>query len=228
MIPAAPRAQRRTRIATLTLLVVGAVLYSSWLLELVLPTGLDPTEAFASELAALDQPYGFVFRTGDLCTGIILTVAGVLGLTLRPRRALTTVGWAALVVFAISTAADSRMPLSCAAHASAQCAALEAAGLSESARLHAVTSWFAAVSAAVSGLAFIAAAFRYRWPRGQRVFGVVLLCAYLAGTVWLYFATGGGDVWGLGVAQRLQLAATTGWLIFVALHTSRGLREGST
>ncbi|NKR28913.1 DUF998 domain-containing protein, partial [Rhodococcus hoagii] len=64
------------------------------------------SRGFASQLAATDQRYGILYRSGDLLTGIVLTVAAVLGLTITPRRFLTTVGWLALGVFAVGTIAD--------------------------------------------------------------------------------------------------------------------------
>ncbi|MGW4479814.1 DUF998 domain-containing protein [Rhodococcus triatomae] len=218
--------QRRTRTIVVASILLGAVLYSSWLLELVLPTGLDSSRAYVSELAALDQPYGLIFRTGDLLTGILLTVAAVLALTLQPRRILTTIGWLGLAVFAISTALDSRMPLECSAHASPACAAREQAGLLDQARLaHALTSVGAATAAAVSVFAFILAAYRYRWPRWLLWVGVGVVVTYMIGNVWTVFAIDmdgrGDEVWLLGYAQRLQLVAMTGWIVYLALVAIR-------
>lgn len=221
--------RRRTRTVLVVLLAVGAVTYTSWLLELVLPTGLDPSRAYISELAALDQPYGFLFRTADLVTAGLLLAAAALALTLRPRRALTTVGWAALGVFAVATAADSRMPLQCSAHASARCAALENAGAFDDARLlHATTSTAASTAAAVSVFAFIVAAYRYGWPRWLRWTGIAIVVVYVVGTVWTLYAIhadGRGDeFWLLGYAQRLQLLAVSGWIAYAALIANRQRR----
>ncbi|MGW5074342.1 DUF998 domain-containing protein [Rhodococcus sp. NPDC004095] len=219
--------QHRTRIVVIVEILLGAVLYSSWLLELVLPTGLDPSRAYVSELAALDQPYGLIFRTGDLLTGVLLTVTAAVALTLRPRRILTTIGWVGLAVFAISTALDSRMPLECSAHASAACAAREQAGLLDEARLaHALTSVGAATAAGVSVFAFIIAAYRYGWPHWLRWVGIAIVITYVVGNVWTVFAIDmdgrGDEVWLLGYAQRLQLVAVTSWIVYLALCTAFG------
>lgn len=219
--------QARTRTAVIGAIALGAVLYSSWLLEWVLPTGLDPSRAYVSELAALDQPYGLIFRTGDLLTGIVLTVAAGLALTLHPRRVLTSIGWMSLAVFAISTALDSRMPLVCSAHASAACAAREQAGLLNDARLeHALTSVGAATAAGVSVFAFIVAAYRYRWPHWLRWVGIAIVVTYLIGNAWTLFAIDmdgrGDEVWLLGYAQRLQLVAVTGWIVYLGLCAAYG------
>jgi hypothetical protein len=230
---AASDTQRWIRRILIGLLVLGAVLYTSWMLEQVLPTGLDPSRAYVSELAALDQPYGFLFRTGDLITGIVLATAAGFGLALRPRLLLTTIGWIGLGVFAVSTFLDSRMPLACSAHASSECAGREEGGLLQAARsLHALTSSAAATAAAVSVFAFILAAYRYGLPRPLRWYGVGVVVLYLVGTVWTLFAVDmdgrGDEVWLLGYAQRLQLLATTGWIVFAALLTAQEGRRGST
>ncbi|MFD1812281.1 DUF998 domain-containing protein [Rhodococcus gannanensis] len=222
MIGTGPDGDGRRRLALVVLLAVGAVTYTSWLLELVLPTGLDPARAYTSELAALDQPYGFLFRTADLVTAAILLVAAVLALSLWPRRMLTTIGWAALGVFAVATGADSRMPLHCSAHASAQCAALEDSGVYDDSRLlHELTSTTAATAAAVSVFAFLIAAYRYRWPRWLLWSVIGIVAAYVVGTAWTLWAVqadGRGDeYWLLGYAQRLQLLAVSGWIAYLAL-----------
>lgn len=223
--------QRRERTALVVLLVLGPVLYSTWLLGWFLSSHLDQSRAYASELAALDQPWGLFYRTGDLLTGIVLTAAALLALWLRPRRLLTTVGWVGLGVFAVATILDSRMPLDCAAHASAACAAREQAGLLDESRfLHASTSTIAATAAAVSVFAFIIAAFRYDWPRWTRWGGLAVVVTYMVGNAWTLFAIDmdgrGDEVWLLGYAQRLQLVAVTGWLVYLALIAASERRRG--
>ncbi|NKT91480.1 DUF998 domain-containing protein [Rhodococcus hoagii] len=52
------------------------------MLAFFLNSGEGPFEGFASQLAATDQRYGILYRSGDLLTGIVLTVAAVLGLTI--------------------------------------------------------------------------------------------------------------------------------------------------
>ncbi|TQF74734.1 DUF998 domain-containing protein [Rhodococcus spelaei] len=225
--------QRTGRAVLVALLALGPILYSTWMLGWFLSSHLDQSRAYASELAALDQPWGLFYRTGDLLTGIVLTIAALLALWLRPRRLLTTIGWIGLGVFAVSTILDSRMPLDCAAHASAACAAREQAGLLDESRfLHASTSTIAATAAAVSVFAFIIAAFRYGWPRWTRWSGVAVVVVYMVGNAWTLFAIDmdgrGDEVWLLGYAQRLQLIAVTGWIVYLAAIAARQWRQGST
>lgn len=193
------------------LLVAGAVLYSSWVLAFVLNPG-NPFEGFASQLAATDQEHGFLYRTGDLLTGIVLTVAGLLGLTVRPHRFFTTVGWLALVVFAIGTIADSRLPLHCSKPA------CEATQVPLTHQWHALTSTVSVTAAVVSALAFIIAIFVYRAPTAMRVAGVSVVALFLIGTLWMLVGVddpSGSHAW-LGFAQRVELLSMSGWLVLAA------------
>ncbi|WP_349307887.1 MULTISPECIES: DUF998 domain-containing protein [unclassified Streptomyces] len=81
MQPAAPRS--RTVAAGLLL---GAAAYTAWVLEVVPATGLDPVNAYVSELAAADQPLGGLFRATDLAAGLAVSAAAVIALLRLPRR----------------------------------------------------------------------------------------------------------------------------------------------
>ncbi|MEV0503768.1 DUF998 domain-containing protein, partial [Streptomyces spectabilis] len=129
-------APRAVRAAVAALLVLGAALYTSWALEAVLPTGLSPLRTYVSELAAEDQPYGAFYRAVDFAAGVLVCAGAAVGLvrlrcrTAVPRvRALSALGWAGLVVFGAATAADARLPLSCAPTVDAACLARERAGV---------------------------------------------------------------------------------------------------
>ncbi len=146
---------------------------------------------------------------------------------------MTAVGWIALIVFAFATVADSRLPMSCAATNDPVCAAREAGGhLPLTHDLHAMTSASASTGAVVSCLAFLLAAFRYRWPTWLKITGVAVATVFVGGTVWTLTAAGlrgQQDAW-LGLGQRVQLLAFCGWLIFVALSVIHVTpeRDGST
>lgn len=201
---------RRYTIAAL--LISGAVLYSSWVLAFFLNSGECPFEGFASQLAATDQRYGILYRSGDLLTGIVLTVAAVLGLTITPRRFLTTVGWLALGVFAVGTIADSRLPLRCST------AACEATQVPLTHQWHAVTSTVSVTAAVVSAVAFIIAIFVYRAPRAMWWSGLAVVVLFLVGTLWMLVGVddpSGSHSW-LGFAQRVELLSMSGWMVLVA------------
>ncbi|MFD7900720.1 DUF998 domain-containing protein [Kitasatospora sp. NPDC059747] len=72
-----PTGRPRARGAVAVLLLISAVAYTAWVLEVVLSTGLDPVQAYISELAAADQPLGGLFRATDLVAGLaVLAAAG--------------------------------------------------------------------------------------------------------------------------------------------------------
>lgn len=199
------------------LLVLGAVGYSSWLLELVLDTRVDPLRGYASELAATDQPYGFLFRTGDLLTGLVLTVAGGIGWWRLRRGWPTAAAWGGLLLFAVATMVDSRLALSCSTDADPGCAAREAAGLVPlTHELHPVSSATAIAGAVVSALAFAFASRRHEWPSWLRRAWECVVVVLVGATVWTLTAVEQPGAY-LGLAQRTQLLAVGAWLVLAAL-----------
>ncbi|MEV0437618.1 DUF998 domain-containing protein [Streptomyces spectabilis] len=222
-------APRAVRAAVAALLVLGAALYTSWALEAVLPTGLSPLRTYVSELAAEDQPYGAFYRAVDFAAGVLVCAGAAVGLvrlrcrTAVPRvRALSALGWAGLVVFGAATAADARLPLSCAPTVDAACLARERAGLVPATHTaHAVSS-AVAVTGALVGMVLLTAALRRAGAGGarQRTVLTVLVAVELAATVWTLAAVfafdAGHGTWGLGIGQRLQVLMIAVWLVCLA------------
>jgi hypothetical protein len=206
--------------------VIGAVLYSNWLLEMVFTRTLADPDLYISELAAADQPYGEWFRGCDLAAAVVLVIAAAAALIgVRPGW-WSTRGWWALGVFAVATAFDSTVwQLVCASSSDASCAARETSGaVPIGHQLHWLSSGIVLVAAIGSLLAFVLADVRERAPAPVRRIGRFMLAA-LIGTA---ISTGvailidRADHVGLvGVAQRAELAAFAGWLIYVALRTAR-------
>ncbi|MFG2328188.1 DUF998 domain-containing protein [Streptomyces sp. NPDC048604] len=203
------------------LLLLGALAYSAWVPELAVRSGLDPVRSYVSELAAADQPYGAVFRTADLVSGLLLLAGACWGLLRSRGRPWSVTGWLGLALFGAATAADSRLPLSCPPTVDAACAAREAAGLVPfSHEAHAVSSALAMAGALVAMLALTVAARRY----GDRPLlartGPALVVLALLSTVWTLAAItafdAGHGTWGLGAGQRLQLLAVAVWLAVLA------------
>ncbi|MDJ0466850.1 DUF998 domain-containing protein [Streptomyces sp. H27-C3] len=209
------------------LLALGAVVYTSWVLEVVLATGLDPVRTYVSELAAADQPFGGLFRATDLVAGLLVLAGALTALVVRrPHRPWAVVGWAGLVLFGAATTADSRLPLSCAPTVDSACAARETAGLVPAAHAaHAWSSSLATTGAIVGVVALTVAARRYGWwPPLARV-GPTLVAAELAATVWTLtsvalFEAGNGTLL-LGTGQRLQVLLVAIWLAVLALSVAR-------
>ncbi|GGR95267.1 hypothetical protein GCM10010252_37500 [Streptomyces aureoverticillatus] len=238
-----PRTGAAARTAVAVLLTLGALAYSTWALEILLPTGLSPLRTYVSELAAEDQPYGALFRALDLAAGVLVCAGAVVALARLPLRSgawgrsralslLAVLGWAGIGLFGAATAADSRLPLSCAPTADAACAARERAGLVPTAHAaHAVSS-SVAVAGALMGMVLLTVVVRKCRARPAARAGGVLLalvCVELAATVWTLAAVAAFDAgrgtWGLGVAQRTQLLVIAAWLMVMALWLMRSRRE---
>lgn len=216
------------------LIVLGALAYSVWLLELPLAAGLDPVQSYVSELAATDQPLGAVFRTADLVAGLLLLAAALPPLVAARRRFWAATGWAALALFGAATAADSRLPLSCAPTADPACAAREDAGLVPFTHAaHAVSSGLAMAGAVTAVVALTVAARRYGWWPPLARTGPVLVVLELAATAWTLVAVAafeaGRGHWALGAGQRAQLLLVAVWLLLLAwsLRAGRATRTGT-
>lgn len=194
-------------------LIVAGVCYSSWVLEFVLPIELNPLTSFLSELDAEGRPYRWVFGLGDTVAGSLAVLCALTALCMLPRRALSTVGWVALGCFGASTIADARAPLhTC----SAPCPPSDSGLFPQLHQIHALTSTLAVISIFVAMIAFTAAAFRYRnWPILRHTGLWILITAGLA-TVWMLVADNLPGQFALGIAQRIQVAGMSLWLITLA------------
>lgn len=220
--------ERRSPSATLRWIaaagaLLGAMLYSNWLLEMAFTRSLPDPDLFISELAATDQPHGEWFRGCDLAAAVILLVAAAAALVGIRRDRWSRTGWWALAVFAVTTALDSTVwTLVCAPSSDASCATREATGaVPIGHQLHLLSSVVGVLAAIVSLFAFVVVDLRQR-PPGRRV-GLFLLAALIATSVWTTVAVAIDSATGIGaaevgIAQRVQLIAIAGWLIFVAVR----------
>lgn len=203
-------------------LMLGAVAYSAWLLEACLGTGLSPLTSYVSELAARDQPFSTLFRTTDLTAGLLILAGAAGALLWLPRRWSTVVGWAGLALFGAATAVDSRLSMSCAPTADADCMARERAGLLPATHAaHVVSSSVAVTGALVGMVALTLAARRHGLlPSLADSTGLLLLLLELAATVWTLASIAAFDAgygtWALGMGQRLQVLLIAVWLGFLA------------
>jgi hypothetical protein len=207
--------------------VAGAVLYSNWILENYFTRSLLPDpDMYISELSAADQPYGEWFRACDRACAVVLVVAAVAALISVRGSRWSKAGWGALGVFAVATGLDSTVwTLVCAPSSNAACAAREAAGtVPLSHQLHWLSSGMALAAAIASLLAFAIADFRENAPAPIRRAGLLTLVALVGTAIWTGVAIliDHTDVIGMvGVAQRAELVAFAGWLIYVAVRTAR-------
>ena len=184
-------------------LIVAALLYSSWLLELALPTGLSFVDSYVSELLADDQPYRWVFRAAD--------VLGACCLLLAARRMRGRLIIVSVLVFAAATLADTLLSLDCAASVDALCRYRETIGsVSLGHRLHQVTSvlTFGSALAAAAGL-----------ERCTRRWHAKVVVALLATTGVLSAVLANQP--GAGLVQRVQLLTVAAGLLLGALASFR-------
>ncbi|MEU7068866.1 DUF998 domain-containing protein [Streptomyces narbonensis] len=214
--------------AAAVLLGLGALAYTSWVLEVLVRTGLDPVRTYVSELAAADQPLGGLFRATDLVAGLLVLAGALAGLAASGGRGRWALGgWIALAVFGAATAVDSRLPLSCAPTADPECAAREDAGLVPATHMaHAVSSSLALTGAIAAMIALTVAARRYGHWRPLARHGPALVVLELAATAWTLAAVAafeaGKGTWALGAGQRLQVLLVAVWLAVLAASLVRG------
>ncbi|WP_438297391.1 DUF998 domain-containing protein [Streptomyces sp. HUAS TT7] len=190
-------------------------------MELLIPTGLRPACSYVSELAAVDQPFGHIFRATDLAAGLLILTGALTTRTLRLSGRRHAAGWGALAVFGLATAIDSWLPMSCAPTSDPACAYAEAAGLLPAAHAAHTVSSALAVTSALTALVLLAAPAhdrRQRPLRGRA--GTVLLRAQLVATTWTLtsaaaFVAGVGN-WALGYGQRLQVLLIAAQLTLLA------------
>lgn len=233
----------RTPALVAPLLLLGAVVYLSWVLApWVAQGGLDPVTTYASELAATDQPGSWFFRVADMFSGALLAAVGLIGLLAYRRGELTAsavlrqgpwrerwepIGWIALVVFGLATVADASSPLSCAPSADKVCAAREAAfEVPWTHLVHVGTSVTASLGmlAAIIALTWCLAGRRGSGVPSDVVFWLLVVCAAgnIIGTTWTMLEVSRASVdwpWPgtLGIAQRLQVGSASLWLMVLAL-----------
>ncbi|MGV9674567.1 DUF998 domain-containing protein [Nocardia sp. NPDC003482] len=194
-------------------IALAGICYSSWVLEFVLPLGLDPVTSFLSELDAEGRPYRWVFSVADTVSGTLALLAAIGGLFAFSRRPLSTVGWVALGCFGAATIADAQWPL----RPCSNCGG-DSGLFPQLHQVHALTSTLAVTSIFVAMIGFSVAAFRYRrWPI-LRHSGLWILLLGSAVTAWLLIADNLPGNYALGVAQRIQVGAMSLWLIALAVQ----------
>ncbi|MBF6173411.1 DUF998 domain-containing protein [Nocardia blacklockiae] len=210
--PPVPRRRRILRWCLAAAIAVAGVCYSSWVLEFVLPIGLNPVDSFLSELDADGRPYGWVFSAADTIAGTLALAAALGGLFAYSRRRLSTVAWVALGCFGASTIADAQWPIQPCSH---NC---DNGLFPQLHQVHALTSTLAVTSIFVAMIAFSVAAFRYRrWPI-LRHSGLWILVLGSAATAWMLIADNLPGDYALGIAQRIQVGSMSLWLIALAVQ----------
>ncbi|GAA4821419.1 hypothetical protein GCM10023201_03820 [Actinomycetospora corticicola] len=222
--PGVTATDRAVGIAT----VVAGLVYSAFLVTPLLGTRLDPGRSYVSELAALDQPHGAVFRGVDAVVGLVVVIAGLH----VARSRLTPVRWAgvALGLFGVATVLDVLAPMTCAPSADAACAAAEASRSALAFGVHELTSLVSNLAAIVA-VALLAVARssgrRADQPatpfEGALLIGLALVAAPGLVVVLEETVTLGLDHV-IGWVQRVQVLALSAVLVTIGLVVVSGSR----
>ncbi|MEV6551899.1 DUF998 domain-containing protein [Streptomyces sp. NPDC051597] len=189
--------------------------YNGWLLEFLVPTGLDPANSYVSEAFAADQPYRILFSGIELSCDALL-VSAALFMYREDARRLPRAGWVAIGAFGGFSVLDVMVPIRCAPSLGGGC--------------EPVNPWHTATSGLVhfalfASMALFVADTRRQHGAGHspiRRWGPWLLFISMAAAL----ATVGpllGHPGGQGVAQRLHLVCVGLWLLLLAA----GLRPGA-
>ncbi|GGX86801.1 DUF998 domain-containing protein [Streptomyces hiroshimensis] len=189
------------------LLAAAAVAYNAWLLEFLLPTGLDARHSYVSELYAADQRFHVLFGTIEIATAVLVAV-GAAPLPRPPgssRWALA--GRWALVAFASSSVADVVVPMHCAPSVNRACEVVNPWHTATSALAHAAL--FASMALMVT-----AAAGGTRWPLIRR-WGPWVLAVALTTALATVGPLIGRPGWH-GIPQRAHLVLVGVWLALLA------------
>ncbi|MFI5778614.1 DUF998 domain-containing protein [Nocardia sp. NPDC051570] len=212
----APPERRRPRVLRWCIaaaIALAGICYSSWVLEFVLPLGLNPVRSFLSELDAQGRSYGWVFSAADTITGTLALVAALAGLFAFSLRPLSTLAWVALGCFGAATIADAQWPL----RPCDDCQA-DSGLFPQLHQIHALTSTLAVTSIFVAMIGFSVAAFRYRrWPILRHA-GLWILVLGSVVTIWMLIADNLPGNYALGIAQRIQVGSMSLWLIALAVQ----------
>ena len=172
--------------------------------------------SFLSELDAEGRPYGEVFSVGDKITGSLTLIGAALGLWLLPHRRWSTAGFIGLGLFGGATIADALAPIECIPGIDAGCPASPSGLLPQLHHIHALTSSIAVFAIFVCMVSFTVAAYRYRlWPV-LRTAGAAVFAVVTVSTAWMLIADNLPGYYALGLAQRIQIAGMTVWLVLLA------------
>lgn len=206
----------RFRALGVVLAVLVVLSYSTWTLAFLSPYD-HPLAGYASELAAADQPYGWLFQSGDVIAGSLMIIIAVIGRKGWVPRFGRKSRWmaAALALAGIATILDVVFNLPCSPTFNPECAAdYQANPMAPKYLLHSVASVLVTVGA-VSAIAF--AAFGLRSRGTVREFRAVLALAIVVLTTslsaWIIEITRGS---GHGYIQVVQIALLSLWLAFLA------------
>ncbi|MEU4211840.1 DUF998 domain-containing protein [Streptomyces sp. NPDC026206] len=201
------RAGRPRELWAPLLLITAAVVYNDWVLEFVLPTGLDARHSYVSELYAADQPFHAFFGGIEIVAAVLVVAGALLARRAVPGR-LAAAGWWSLVAFGASSVADVIVPMRCAPSVESPCEAVNPWHTTTSALVHAALFASMALLVAAAATGGSPRPLLRRW--GPWVLGSALLTALA--TVGPLFGRPGWH----GMTQRAHLLLVGVWFVLLA------------
>ncbi|MDO5724510.1 MAG: DUF998 domain-containing protein [Flaviflexus sp.] len=206
------------------LLTCGGLIYASALWEALAGYPINPAISFLSELAARDQPDGWIFRVTDAVSGTLIVLGTLLLMLGRPRWGrLRWILTCALTLTGIGTVLDAASPMDC-AESVPQCHERVTEGsVSIFHHLHIATSTVAATGIVIAALSYLAI-LAHRRDLVSRLeaataaaASILLLSLSVQGLLGL---VGSPHGW----AQRLQVLATAMFIMSIAWQLARWSR----
>ncbi|RZQ62565.1 DUF998 domain-containing protein [Amycolatopsis suaedae] len=208
---------------TLGLAVLGAaiVAYSGWLLQFVLPTGLDLLHARPDEASAAGQPYAPVLRGIEVAAGACFVLSAPLLSRLSPAYLLARLSVAASCLFGLLLVTHALVPLDCAESASEVCRQrIEAGQVSGGHRTHRVIDVLLD-AIFLSGTATLV----LWWPPRWRAFAAAGFAAGLATQVGTLLTTMAGTGALSGLFERLEMATMSAVMTAGLFYLARSVRS---
>ncbi|MFD7710658.1 DUF998 domain-containing protein [Streptomyces sp. NPDC059785] len=203
--------RKRSRAAA-ALLAAAGLTYNDWLLQFVVPTGMDQRNSYVSEVFAADQPHRVLF--GGIETGTALLVTGAAALALPGVRRdgagarWAAAGWAAVAAFGLCSLADVAWPMRCAPSREAGCPTDNAAHTLTSGSVH--FALFASMAAFLCAARADPARWRRLARRTRWLLPVSMTAAILSAGPYV------GLQGSQGTAQRIHLATVAVWFWLLA------------
>ncbi|MEU0251622.1 DUF998 domain-containing protein [Streptomyces sp. NPDC006184] len=195
--------------------MMGALAYSSFVLEAFLHTGLSPLHSYVSELSVTDRPYAFLFRAGDITAGCgLLALAMALARQLPATRRRTS-GCVALAVTAAASIGDGVWPMPCAPSLDPVCRATDSADLDQQiGQIHTLSS-LAEFTGAILAMVLLSKVLRCTGHRRSAWWSLTAGVATAAlGALEIAMALTG--IRWIGLPERAQVLLVSAWCAAMA------------
>lgn len=224
-----------SRRTTVTIAVLTALVYSSWVLGPWLNPDLDSINAFASELGADGQPFARVFRLADVVAALgFIAVAWLAYPRLSPRsiprsraawfNALPHLVWLSVFLFAGATILDATFSMPCAESQVPHSVAISPQCRTTSMLVHETASILVGVgtiaATVLSTWMFFAHQLPNRFAIATTAASHIALTAYTGIDSFLHWP-------GKGLSQRgAMVALVLWWVIYVVSVVKPSAKQG--